>query len=83
MNDKERVSDLLMTEKKMSGNYDTYASECTNIQLRDVFLGMLTAGHHTQTDLFQAGSQRGWYQAPAADGAKINQTYQKFSSMSC
>ena len=30
MNDQEHVTDLIFTEKKMSANYDTYASECVN-----------------------------------------------------
>ena len=35
MNDQERITDLILTEKKMSANYDTFASECVNVQLRD------------------------------------------------
>ena len=32
MNDQERITDLILTEKKMSANYDTFASECVNVQ---------------------------------------------------
>lgn len=42
MNDQERITDLLMTEKKMSNNYDTYASECVHPKLKDAFLTALT-----------------------------------------
>ena len=41
MNDQERITDLILTEKKMSANYDTFASECVNVQLRDEFLKLL------------------------------------------
>ena len=62
MNDQERITDLILTEKKMSANYDTFASECVNVQLRDEFLKLLNQGHQTQTKLFQTAQQKGWYQ---------------------
>ena len=71
-----------MTEKKMSNNYDTYASECVHPKLKDAFLTALTQGQTIQSDLFNAAQSRGRYQTKPADGAQINQTYQKFSSMS-
>ena len=57
MNDQERITDLILTEKKMSANYDTFASECVNVQLRDEFLKLLNQGHQTQTKLFQTAQQ--------------------------
>ncbi|MBQ6842595.1 MAG: spore coat protein [Firmicutes bacterium] len=80
MKDQEMMTDLLLTEKKMSSNYSTFASECVNVQLRDAFLGMLTAGHTTQTDLFRAAQQRGWYQVEQAPQQKVQQACQKFCS---
>ena len=41
MNDQERITDLILTEKKMTGNYETFASECVNVTLRDDFLRIL------------------------------------------
>ena len=58
MNDQERITDLILTEKKMSANYDTFASECVNVQLRDEFLKLLNQGHQTQTKLFQTAQQK-------------------------
>ena len=46
MKDQEMLTDLLLTEKKMSGNYNTFASEYVNMQLRDAFLQMLKDGHY-------------------------------------
>ena len=34
MNDQERITDLILSEKKMSSNYDTFASECVNVTRR-------------------------------------------------
>lgn len=81
MNDQERMSDLLMTEKKMSCNYNEFASECVHPRLKDAFLNALHQGQCIQSDLFSAAQSRGWYQTTPADGAQITQAYQKFSSM--
>lgn len=81
MNDQERMTDLLLTEKKMSTNYNLFASECTNIQLRDTFLSLLKNGHTTQTRLFTEAQNRGWYQTTPADAQQIAQAYQKYSTM--
>ncbi len=82
MNDQERMTDLLLTEKKMSTNYGIFASECVNTRLRDAFVNMIRSGHNTQTELFNEAQSRGWYQTSPAEGTKINQAYQKFSAMS-
>lgn len=81
MKDQEIVTDLLLTEKKMSGNYNTFASECVNDRLRDAYVGMITSGHRTQTDLFKTGQQKGWYQVEQAPAQKIDQAVQKFSQV--
>ena len=52
MNDQERITDLILSEKKMSANYDTFASECVNVQLRDEYLKLFQQGHQTQTYLY-------------------------------
>ena len=80
MNDQERITDLILSEKKMSGNYDAFASECVNVQLRDEFLTILDQGHQTQTDLFQAAKSRGWYQVEPAPASKVSEAYNKFNA---
>lgn len=80
MNDQEFLTDLLMGEKKMSANYDTYASECVNTQLRDQFLQLLNQSHRTQTDLFNQAKSKGWYQVEQAPASKVSTAYQKFTN---
>ena len=80
MTEQEWVTDLILGEKKMSGNYDTYASECVNMQLRDQFLQILNRGHSTQSDLFKKAQSKGWYQVEQAPASKIDTAYQKFSN---
>lgn len=80
MQDQEMMADLLLTEKKLSGSYNEFASECVNVQLRDTFVDLLTKSHMTQTDLFKAAQQRGWYQVEQAPEQKVNQAMQKFTN---
>ncbi|RKI70550.1 spore coat protein [bacterium 1xD42-67] len=80
MNDQERITDLLCSEKKMSANYDTFASECVNVALRDDFLNIFSRGHQTQTDLFKLAQSKGWYQVEQAPASKVSQAYTRFSN---
>ena len=80
MNDQERLTDFLCSEKKMTANYDTYASECVNVQLRDEFLKIFNQGHQTQTELFKTAQSKGWYQVEQAPQNKVSQAYTKFSN---
>lgn len=80
MNDQERLTDFLVTEKKMTANYDTFASECVDTNLRDAFLNIFNQGHVTQTDLFKIAQQNGWYQVEQAPQDKITKAYNQFST---
>lgn len=70
----------MLTEKKMSANYDSFASECVNTKLRDTFVSLLTQSHEAQTKLFQTAQQRGWYQVEQAPAQKVDQARQKFTN---
>ncbi len=80
MTDQERMTDFICSEKKMTSNYDTYASECVNMALRDDFLNILTQSHRTQSDLFKMAQAKGWYQVEQAPQNKVSQAYTKFSN---
>ena len=80
MTEQEYLTDLLMGEKKMTANYDTYASECVNTQLRDQFLQILNQNHKTQTELFNMAKEKGLYQVEQAPTSKVSTAYQKFTN---
>ena len=80
MNDQERMTDFICSEKKMSANYDTFASECVSLPLRDDFLKILNQSHQIQTDLFKMAQSKGWYQVEQAPQNKVSQAYTKFSN---
>ena len=80
MNDQERMTDFICSEKKMSANYDTFASECVSLPLRDDFLKIFNQSHQIQTDLFKMAQSKGWYQVEQAPQAKVSQAYTRFSN---
>ena len=80
MNDQERMTDFICSEKKMSSNYDTYASECVNLALRNDFLNILNQSHQIQSDLFRMAQAEGWYQVEQAQASKVSLAYTKFSN---
>ena len=80
MNDQERMTDFICSEKKMSANYDTFASECVSLPLRDDFLRILNQSHQIQTDLFKMAQSKGWYQVEQAPQNKVTQAYTRFSN---
>ena len=49
MNDQERITDFLCSEKKMSANYDTFSSEAVNVKVKDAFMGLFNQSHQAQT----------------------------------
>lgn len=80
MNDQEHITDLILSEKKMTGNYDTFASECVNTKLRDDFLRILNQEHMIQTELFQKAQAKGWYKVEPAPASKVQQAAAKFQN---
>jgi len=80
MTDQEKLTDFLCSEKKLSANYDSFASECVNTNLRDDFLKIFNQSHQTQTDLFKLAQSKGWYQVEQAPTNKISQAHTKYSN---
>ena len=80
MKDQEVITDLMLSEKKMSANYDSFASECVNTKLHDTFVELLAQSHETQTKLFMTAQQKGWYQVEQAPAQKVDQARQKFTN---
>ena len=79
MNDKEMTIDALTSQKYIDGNYNVYANECANPQLRNEFINILKEEHDIQYDLYTEAQKRGWYAAATADTQKITQARQKFT----
>ena len=80
MTDQERLTDFILSEKKLSANCDIFASECVSTALRDDYLKIFNGSHTAQTDLFKLAQSKGWYQVEQAPADKVSQAYTKFSN---
>ncbi len=79
MGDKEVLGDLLSSQKFATSNYNTFAGECQNTQLRDEFLNILKEEHCIQNEIFQEMSSRGWYQVKNAPPNEVTTVLTKFT----
>jgi spore coat protein CotF len=78
--DKEMVTDLLASQKFVTGGYNTFANECATPAIKSDFVNILREEHQLQNEIFNEMHKRGWYQTEAADQNKVNQAKQKYSS---
>lgn len=79
MTDQEYIEDFMCRERELAAHYDAFASECVNIPLRDECLRLFSQSHHSQTELFQAGQERGLYHPEQATANQLCQAYAKYS----
>ena len=79
LREKEMLQDSLISQKLITGSYNTFAGECVNEQLRGAFLNILEDEHCIQADIFSELQSNGWYQVEPADAQKVQKARQKFS----
>jgi len=79
LDEKDRLTDALITQKYIASGYDKAASESANTQLMDAFMGILRDEHQIQHEVFNEMSNRGWYQPKAANMSDINQHISKWT----
>jgi len=79
MGAKEILQDSLISQKLITGSYNSFAGECVNEQLRDAFLNILDDEHRIQADIFCNLQSNGWYQVEPADAQKVQKARQKYS----
>lgn len=78
MTDQQHLADLWTMEKKLTGNYDAYSSDCMNLTLRNEMLKALARSHSTQTELLLTARERGWCQTETADLSRIERAKKRF-----
>ena len=79
LREKELLQDSLISQKLITGSYNTFAGECVNEQLRGAFLNILEDEHCIQADIFGQLQSNGWYQVEPADVKKIEKARNKFA----
>ena len=79
LREKEMLQDSLISQKLITGSYNTFAGECVNEGLRGAFLNILDEEHCIQADIFKDLNAHGWYLPEQAEQQKINQTRNKLT----
>ena len=82
MDDQEILNDVLISQKHITGNYNTAGSECADEKLKCDMLNILRDEHNMQSGVFTAMQQRGWYQTPPAQQQKVDAAKTKFQNIS-
>ena len=77
-NDQAILDDALISQKFLTDDYNEFACECANVQLRNEFMNILNEEHQIQADVFDEMKKRGWYPTPQAQQQKIQQAKHKF-----
>ena len=78
LDDREILTDVLSSQKQIAANYNTFGGECAHETLKCDFLNILRDEHNMQSGVFTQMQQRGWYDTPAAQQAKIDAAKTKF-----
>ncbi|BAF60309.1 hypothetical protein PTH_2128 [Pelotomaculum thermopropionicum SI] len=79
LEEKDRLTDSLITQKYIASGYNMAAIESANNQLMDTFLSILRDEHQIQHEIFNEMRNRGWYQPKAASMNDISQNMSKWS----
>ena len=82
MDDQQILTDMLTSQKQISGAYNTFGSECEHETLKCDFLNILRDEHNMQSGVFSQMQQHGWYQTTAAQQSKISEAKTKYQNVS-
>ncbi len=80
LSEREMMEDCLQTQKKIAAGYNNCAGECTDDQLRTAFVSILSEEQDVSGKIFDAMSNRGWYQPKTAEQSEVTKIRQKFLS---
>ncbi len=81
MTEQEMMTDLLSTEKFLTGVYNTYCCEAATPAVKSCLMSLLQDTHRMQEALFAEMTAHGWYKTEQAEDQKLNQEKQKFNKM--
>ena len=79
MNEKACLTDLLSTQKFITGAYNTFCCEAAEPTVRNCLLSVLEDEHRIQAELFNTMNQKGFYQVQKAEESNLNAAKQQFA----
>src|SRR5690606_30250055 len=77
--DRDRLNDMLATEKYLTDGFNVFVREASHKNLFDDVLQILNETHHAARDVFNLMFQKGWYSLHPEQPSHMAQHYQKFS----
>ena len=78
--DQQKLTDLLSSQKFITGVYNTYCCEAATPSIRSTLASVLQEEHRIQEALFDEMNSRGWYPVTRAEDTKLAGAKQKFAS---
>lgn len=82
LSDRDRVNDILSTEKYLTDSFNISAREASHLALHQDIMTILNETHQCQYELFQLMFRKGHYSLEAEQQTKLDQAYQQFSGYS-
>ncbi len=80
MNDRDRLNDMLATEKYLTDGYNVFARETSFSNLHQDVTEILSKTHQEVRNLFTFMFNQGWYKLQAEEAKQIAETQQQFSN---
>lgn len=82
LNDRDRLNDILATEKYLTDSFNVAVREASHDQLFQDVLQVLQETHQAGRDVYNLMFQKGWYTLEAEPQTEIDQVQQQFQAYS-
>ena len=79
MSEKAVLTDLLSSQKLITGVYNTFCCEAAEPALRSCLLSVLEEEHSIQNEIYQTMSQKGYYTVKKAEEKKLSEARAQFA----
>ena len=77
--EKQRLTDLLSSEKFLTGVYNTYCCEASTGAVKSCLMSILEDEHRIQQEIFTEMNNRGFYPLEKAEDTKLTEARQKYA----
>lgn len=82
LNDRDRVNDILTTEKYLTDSFNISAREASHTELHQDIMTILNETHQCQFELFEMMFRKGHYKLEAEQQSNLDQAYTQFDNYS-
>ena len=79
MSEKEVLTDLLSSQKFVTGAYNSYCCEAAEPCVRSCLMSVLQDEHRIQEEIFDTMNQKGYYPVKKAEDPKLNAAKAQFA----